>query len=140
MLRQMAGEVKDARHHLAHPADFRVIGIEARLADARFLHLAAPAAPDGARQPRGHILGKAQRLAHLAQRRFGPVMDDRGDDACAVAAIAFIDILHHLLAPLMLEIDVDIGRLGAFFRQEAREKQVVGDRIDRGHPQQIADQ
>ena len=60
-------------------------------------------------------------------------MDDGGDDACAVPAIAAVDILHHLLAPLMLEIDVDVGRFPALRRHEAREEQFVlhqGEKIE----------
>ena len=30
-----------------------------------------------------------------------------------IAAIGFVDILDHLLAPVVLEIDIDIGRLAA---------------------------
>ena len=67
-------------------------------------------------------------------------MDDGRGDARPFAAVAAIDILHHLLAPLMLEIDVDVGRLAAFLGQEAGEEQVVLDRIDRGDPEQVADQ
>jgi hypothetical protein len=52
-------------------------------------------------------------------------MDHGRGDAGAVAAVALIDILDHLLAPLMLEIDIDVGRLVAFFRKEAREEQIV---------------
>ena len=37
----------------------------------------------------------------------------------AVAAVAFVDVLDHLFAPLMLEIDIDIGRFVAGFRDEA---------------------
>ena len=66
-------------------------------------------------------------------------MDDGRGDPGAVAAIALIDILHHLLAPLMFEIDVDVGRLVALFRHEAGKEQVVPLRIDRGDAQQEAD-
>ena len=31
----------------------------------------------------------------------------------AVAAIGLVDVLDHLLAPLVLEVDVDVGRLVA---------------------------
>ena len=46
-------------------------------------------------------------------------------DAGAVAAVAVVDVLDHLLAPLVLEIDVDVGRLVALGRDEALEQQVV---------------
>ena len=40
-------------------------------------------------------------------------MDDGRADGGALAAIALVDVLDHLFAPLMLEIDVDVGRLVA---------------------------
>src|SRR3546814_10458628 len=66
-------------------------------------------------------------------------MDDGGGNARAVAAIARIDILHHLLAPLVLEIDVDVGRLAAILGHEAREEQVMLQGVDRRDAKQEAD-
>ncbi len=50
-----------------------------------------------------------------------------------------VDILHHLLAPLMFEIDVDIGRLQPFGGDEALEQQIDLGRIDRGDAEHVAD-
>ena len=66
-------------------------------------------------------------------------MDDGGADGGAVAAIALIDVLDHLLAPLVLEVDVDVGRLAAVGGQEAGEQQVALHRVDRRHSQAVAD-
>ena len=66
-------------------------------------------------------------------------MDDGGDDRGAVAAIAAVDILHHLLAPRMLEIDVDVGRLQPLLGNEALEQQIDLGRIDRGDAEHVAD-
>ena len=66
-------------------------------------------------------------------------MDDGGDDRGAVAAIAAVDILHHLLAPRMLEIDVDVGRLQPLLGDEALEQQIDLGRIDRGDAEHVAD-
>ena len=44
--------------------------------------------------------------------------------AGAVAAVFLVDVLDHLLAPLVLEIDVDVGRLVALGADEALEQQV----------------
>ena len=54
-------------------------------------------------------------------------------------AEAVIDILDDLLAPLVLEIDVDIGRLVARVRNEALEKEVGAGGIDLGDAERIAD-
>ncbi len=52
------------------------------------------------------------------------VVDDGGGDARAIAAVALVDVLDDLLAPLMLEIDVDVRRLAALDGDEALEQQV----------------
>ena len=57
-----------------------------------------------------------------------------------MAAIALVDVLDHFLAPLVLEIDVDVGGLVALLRKEAGEQQPFLHRIDRRHAQQVADQ
>jgi hypothetical protein len=46
--------------------------------------------------------------------------------------------LHHLLAPLVLEIDVDVGRFAPFLRKEAGEEKLLLDRIDRSDAEQVA--
>ena len=71
---------------------------------------------------------QAHRLADFADRAARPVMDDGGGDAGAVAAVFGVDVLDHFLAPLMLEIDVDVGRLLALLGNEALEQQVAGRR------------
>ena len=68
-------------------------------------------------------------------------MDDGGADGGAVAAISFVDVLHHQLAPLVLEVDVDVGRLVALLGDEALEQHVVVGLagIDRGDAEAEAD-
>ncbi len=56
-----------------------------------------------------------------------------------VASIVPINVLDHLLAPLMLEIDVDIGRLAAIGGDETLEQQAAVARIDIGDAQAVAD-
>ena len=94
--------------------------------------VAAEAAPFPSGQPRRHVLGQAQRLADLADGAAGAVVDDGRAQARAVAAVFGVDVLDHLLAPLVLEIDVDVGRLVAVLADEALEEQVVVRGIDRG--------
>ena len=66
-------------------------------------------------------------------------MDDGGGNASAVPLKPAIDILHDLLAPLMLEIDVDVGWFIALFGQKARKQQVVGYRVNRCDAKQVTD-
>ena len=140
VLRQVAGEAQQPLDQRGEARDFRVGGIEPGFGHALCAHRAVILAPDGGGQAGGDILGQAQRLAHFAHGAAGAVMDHRRGNPGALAAIAAIDVLDHFLAPLMLEIDVDVGRLVALFGQEAREQQLFAHRIDRGDPQQVADQ
>src|SRR5207253_11437204 len=57
----------------------------------------------------------------------------------AVAAVFLVDVLDDLLAPLMLEIDIDVGWLVARGADEALEQDVDAGRIDRGDAEAIAD-
>ena len=87
----------------------------------------------------GHIFRKPERLADLADRAAGSIAaDDRGQRRMLVT-VGLVDPLDHFLAPLMLEIDVDVGRLVATLGEEALEQQAVLDRIDRGDAEHVAD-
>src|SRR3546814_18631540 len=54
-------------------------------------------------------------------------------------ARGLIDPLDHLLAALMLEIDIDVGRLAPFLADEALEQQIVARGVDRGDAEYITD-
>src|SRR5690606_14741094 len=69
----------------------------------------------------------------------GTVGNDIGGEPGAAAAIFLIDILHHLLAPFVLEIDIDIGRFVALRGDETAEDQIGLARIDGGNAQAEAD-
>ena len=70
------------------------------------------------------VVGQAEGLADLADRAAAAIGDDGGGDAGVVAAVFLVDVLDHLLAPLVLEIDVDVGRLVALGGDEALEQQI----------------
>ena len=89
-------------------------------------------APHGFGERRGDVLGQAQNLADFADGAARAVMHDGRADRGAMAAVASIDVLDHFLAPLVLEIDVDIGRLVAVCRNEAGEQEFALVRIDLG--------
>ena len=56
-----------------------------------------------------------------------------------MAAVFLVDVLDHLLAPLVLEIDVDVGRLLALLRDEALEQKIDRAGIHLGDLEAIAD-
>ena len=57
----------------------------------------------------------------------------------AVAAVLVVDVLHDFLAPLVLEVDVDVGRLVALLADEALEQHATARRIDLGDAEAVAD-
>ena len=85
-------------------------------ADASSSKASGPAAQRSTHLPeRVGLAGRdAGRLRHLAQRRAGPVGDDVRDLRGAVASVALVDVLDHLFAALVLDVEVDVGRTVAF--------------------------
>ncbi len=71
-----------------------------------------------------HLGVEAEGLAHVADGAAAPVGDDGGGQRGALAAVLAVDVLDHLLAALVLEVDVDVGRLVALLADEALEQQV----------------
>src|SRR5207248_9849416 len=55
------------------------------------------------------------------------------------SAVCLVDVLDHLYATLVLEIDIDIGRLAARGADEALEQHVDAGRVDRGDAEAVAD-
>jgi hypothetical protein len=90
--------------------------------------------PPGQRGGQGVDLGCCRNRGRGRRRaaRRGPVGDHRRGQRGALAAVPGVEILDDLLAPLMLEIDVDIRRLAALLRDEALEKEVRTCRVDFG--------
>ena len=82
---------------------------------------------------------EAHRGADLADRPLAAVVDDGGAEAGAVAAVAVVDVLDHLLAALVLEVDVDVGRLVAGLGDEALEDHGADLGRDRGDAEGVAD-
>ena len=66
-------------------------------------------------------------------------MDHGCGDPGTLTPVFRVNVLDHLLAPLVLEIDVDVRRLAAIGRDEALEQQAAFTRIDVGDAQAITD-
>ena len=80
-----------------------------------------------------------ERLGHVAHRVLRPVLDDVRHLRRVAAPVLLEHPLDHLLAPVGVEVDVDVGLLVAQAREEALERQLVDDRVDRGDVEQEAD-
>jgi len=92
-------------------------------------------APDGSVERSDDVVGEAEDLGCLADGRARAIGRHRGGEPGAFASVALVDVLDHLLASLVLEIDVDVRRLVAFGRDEALEQEIEARRIDLGDPE-----
>ena len=139
MLGQMAGEADQLLGELEHAGEQGIGRVEPGLADIFLRQARIAQAPDGGGERGDGILGEAERLADLAHRQSPAIADHGGGQPGAVAAVAGIDILNHLLAPLVLEIDVDVRRFLALGRDEALEQEIDLGGVDIGDGEAIAD-
>ena len=105
--------------------------------------LEATGAARPAVDPLGERVGVAGRqadgLRHLAQRRARPVGDHVGHLRGALAPVLVVDVLDHLLATLVLDVEVDVGRAVALEREEPLEQQAELDRVGLGDTERVAD-
>ncbi len=139
MLRQMPRKFDQLAGKLDREPDHGILRIGARLPHLHVVEALAPAAPHGIGQCGGDVFRQPQRLADVADRAARTIVNDGGNDRGAVAAVAAIDILHHLLTPRMFEVDVDVGRLQPFLGNEPLEQQIDLGRVDRGDAEHVAD-
>ena len=84
--------------------------------------------------------GNAQHPAHVLDRRLGLHRAEGADLGHVGVAVLLPDVVDHLVAPLLAEVDVDVGRLGAIGVEKPLEQQVVLDRADIAEVQDVADQ
>ncbi len=139
MLREMAREAHELVRQAQRLAQSAVARIEPGLAHLGIVDRIAAPAPDDAGERCRHVGREAQGLPHLADGAARAIAAHHRGHPRALAAVFAVDVLDHLLAPLMLEIDVDVGRLVALAADEALEEQInliginVGDAEAEAH-------
>ena len=138
MLRQVARKADQLARQRDGAAQQRIGGVEADLAQPVIGPKFVAGGPALRRQRRRRVLRQSHHLADFADRHFRAVVDHGRGDRGAVAAVAVVDVLDDFLAPLVLEIDVDVGRLAPFGGDEALEQQVDLGRIDGGDAEAVA--
>ena len=126
---QLAGQVQQQ-------PDLAVAGLETGLAHALFIDRGVPPL-HGARETFGLHGVEPHHLGHVAQCAARPIADDRGRERGAIAAVLAIDVLDDLFAPLVFEVDVDVGRLVALARNETLHEQLAARRIHLGDAERI---
>ena len=138
MLRQMPGKADQLMGQRKAAGETRVRRVEPRLAHIFVRKAFIAETPDRAGEGGDRVFREPQHFADLAHGRAAPIRDDGGGQPCAVAAVARVDILNYLLAALVFEVHIDIGRLAAFGRHETLEQKIDLGGIDIGDGEAIA--
>ena len=112
---QFAGQRNESR-------DQRIFGIETGFANASRIDCTTVPPREDAGEAIDLREIETERLADVAYRALRPIGDERRGQRRAIATVLLIDVLHHLFAALMLEVDVDVRRLVALARNEALEQ------------------
>ena len=114
------------------------VGVDSRRTET-LLDLGTVVPPGhGLREKVDEVDIEAERLADVADGAARPIGDERRGERRPVPAIALVDVLDHLLAPLVLEVDVDVRRLVALLRHEALEQEVHPPGVHLGDPEAVA--
>ena len=136
---EVAGEALQQLGQRERPLHARVLGTEPRLRHLRVGQGAAPRHLGALGEPVHLVQRQPQRLPHLADGQPPAVADDLAHHAGAIPAVLAVDVLEHLLATLVLEVHVDVRRLGTLEAEEALEEQPHPHRVDGGDAQRVAD-
>ena len=139
MLGQMTGKPGQFGGHFDGPLKPRVFRVQAQRPQPGLVGPAALAPPDAAGQ---RIPGRGrqpQGLAGLAQGAARAVVNDRGGQAGAFAPVAPVQVLNDFLAPLVLEVHVDVRRFAPVAGNEALEQKIDLFRVHGGNAQAKAD-
>ena len=124
MLGQVARKPHDAIGMLDHMAGHRIRLVEATGSGFLLAQFGRIPAPDRARHGAPDVVGQTHCLGDFAQRRTAAIGDDGSRERGALGAVFFVDELNDLVAPLVLEVDVDIWRFATFLRDETLEKHI----------------
>ena len=120
----MTGETADLLDQPAHKRDPPVARVDADGAKRLVIGAGCFASPRLSRQRRLNIAAEAEYLGHLAKRAARAVGDHRRGQSGTGPAVSGINMLNHLLAALMLEINIDIGRLAARLADKTLEQRL----------------
>src|SRR6516164_10588809 len=134
----MAWKADQLRRQIECEAQSMVGGVETSLAHSEIGNRIVAPSPDDARECCDDIDAETQYLADFTDGRARAITDYGGGETGPVTAVFFIDVLDDFLAPLVLEIDIDVGRLVARGADEALEQHVDACRIDRRDAEAIA--
>src|SRR3954470_18250431 len=115
------------RHDLLQ---FRLGRIQADTPRLLFLYASHRPAPKRAGEHADRVIRKAKDFPHFTDGAATAIADDGGGHAGMSASISLVDILDHLLAPFVLEIDIDIRWFASLGGDEAIKQEIYFVGID----------
>ncbi len=139
VLAEVAGKADELADERREPRAGVARGVEPRLSQPRRQILAGIAHVVHGRDRVDAVEREAERLGVVADGRPQPVADHLGGHRRPGAAIGFVDVLDHLLAAVVFEVDVDVGSFPAFAAHEPLEEHIHPRRIHRRDPEAVAD-
>ena len=86
------------------------------------------------------LLGQAECPRQVMQGAAAAIADDGGRQCRPFATVLAVQVLDDLLAPLVLEVDIDVRRLGPFAGDEPLHQQRIQPLADGGDMQAVAHQ
>ena len=139
MLREMPRRVDQLLGKLHYAIKPRVIGIEPDAARFLLLHARLRPAPEHAGESADGVVRQSEHLADLADSAASAIADDGSGHAGMMAAVSVVDVLNHLLAAIVFEVDVDVRRFLALLGDETLEQKVDFGGIHLGNTEAVAD-
>src|SRR5690606_12339841 len=124
MLTELSGEADILFGEFQDFPDQRLIGVESLTDDAFAIKALFGKIPYQGGQAADGIERQSHSLPYIAYGALMMHFRNGRDNSSAVATIFPEDVLHHLLAALMLEVDINIGWFIACRRDEALEQQI----------------
>ena len=129
------------RHQLLEPRVLAHLGLQVVVGLERLLEARVGAVGDLLRQGVHVLQGDVEDPADVADDGAGRHRAERHDLADALAsAVLLLDVADDLLAPVLAEVDVDVGHRDALAVQEPLEEQVVRQRVDVRDAQRVRDE
>ena len=130
MLAEVAGEADELADECREPRAGVARGVEPSIVEPSRQVLEMIAHVDDARDRVDTVEREAEHLGQIANGRPQPIRDHLGRHRGPGPAIGFVDVLQHLLATVVLEVDVDVGGLPPFTAHEPLEEHVHPCGID----------
>ena len=140
MGRGVAGDALEVLREVDDPLDAR-IGVDllaqGRADLERLLEPDPELVRDGLRDPVDLAVAVTQDAPDVADGGPSEHRAERDDLGDVVLAVLAPDVRDHLVAPPVLEVDVDVGHRHPVRVEEPLERELVEDRVDRGDPERV---